>query len=85
MIEATLFIYGLGNQVNWGDRKFFQLPYPGDLVAVKGFDGVVHYATVRHTEHTAVPIASDGERPSAIVVTDWKSSYADHDDEEIAQ
>jgi len=77
MIAATLFVYGHGNHVNWGDWHFVQLPSPGDLIAVKDYKGMIHYATVRHTEHKVTSVHRADEAPSAIVITDWKSAYDD--------
>jgi len=79
MITATLFIYGLGEQVNHSECRFLQLPSPGDLVALR-VPGKIHYATVRHVEHTVASVHFADQEPSAIVVSDWKSTY-DEDQE----
>jgi hypothetical protein len=77
VIVATLFVYGCGNQVNWGEWSFLQLPSPGDVVTVSNADGTLHgYAAVRHTEHAPASIYREGKAPSAIVVTDWKAAYS---------
>lgn len=75
MIVAQLFVHGGGGRkVNWGPHKFATVPSPGDLVQATGPDGKVHYATVRHVEFEALPVASS-EEPQIIVVADWKAAY----------
>lgn len=79
MITATLFVYGQGDQVNWGEHHFLQLPAPGDSVCVKDNVANLHYAIVRHTEYTVPSAHPAEEQPSAIVITDWKSVFSQAD------
>lgn len=80
MITATLMVYGHGDQVNWSDWHFLQLPAPGDVITVKDFKGNWHHLAVRHTEYTASSAHHQGNEASAVVVTDWVESFPpDHD------
>jgi len=76
MITATVFVHGYKHQINWSDWEFLQLPAPGDTIGLTGFDGYIHYAKVRHTEHLPKFAHRDGKPATAIVVTDWVESFA---------
>lgn len=75
MIVANLQVHGYGNQVNWSDWRFVQLPAAGDVIGVADHAGSWHYVTVRHTEHQPAAVHRPSDEPSAIVVTDWKESF----------